>query len=80
MNGLREQKEVKMKKIDWSKSIRNYRDYKMLNQEDLAEALNTTQPSVSCWETARVVPLKSRQQQLVALPGWENCVAYMEVD
>lgn len=53
--------------IDYAKMIKEYRERKLLTQEDLAKILNVTVVSISRWEQGKFSPTISIKRKLKAL-------------
>ena len=53
--------------IDYAKMIKEYRERKLLTQEDLAKILNVTVVSISRWEKGKFSPTISIKRKLKAL-------------
>lgn len=53
--------------INYAKLIKEYRERKLLTQEDLAKILNVTVVSISRWEQGKFSPTISIKRKLKAL-------------
>lgn len=53
--------------IDYAKMIKEYRERKLLTQEDLAKILNVTVVSISRWEQGKFSPTITIKRKLKAL-------------